>query len=190
MIILGIDPGTATTGYGVITCDGKGVCAVESGWISTSKDDGKEKRLISTFEQTRAVIKKHHPDIISIERLFFFINAKTAMTVAESGGVIRLAAALEKVPFVEYAPLAIKLEVAGTGKADKKMVKMAVRKLLKVRSPNKKRTHFDDVSDAFAVAICHAQKCVMVGRQRVEDGKLKTEGGRQRTEGRGRKTED
>jgi crossover junction endodeoxyribonuclease RuvC len=174
MIILGIDPGTATTGYGVISCDGKKICAVDWGWISTSKDDGKEKRLISTFQQTRAVIKKHKPDIVSIERLFFFINAKTAMSVAESGGVIRLAAALEKVPFNEYAPLAIKLEVTGTGKADKKMVKTAVRKLLNVRSPNKRRTHFDDVSDALAVAICHAQKCVMIGRQKAEDSGRKT----------------
>lgn len=161
MKILGIDPGTATTGYGLILCENNKILALESGWISTSKDDIKGKRLISTFEQTRAVIKKHRPDIVSIERLFFFINAKTAMAVAESGGVIRLAAALEKVPFIEYAPKAIKLEVAGIGNADKDKVKVAVRKLLHVRSPKKKKTHFDDVSDAFAVAICHAKKCVL-----------------------------
>lgn len=182
MKILGIDPGTATTGYGVITCDGKKLLAIDSGWISTSKDDDKGKRLISTFQQTRAVIKKHKPDIVSIERLFFFINAKTAMAVAESGGVIRLAAALENVPFVEYAPLSIKLEVTGTGKADKKMVKTAVRKLLNVRSPNKKRTHFDDVSDALAVAICHARKCVMVGRLKTDDGGRKAEDRKKKVE--------
>lgn len=179
MKILGIDPGTATTGYGVITCEGDKFCVIESGWISTSKDDEKNKRLISTFEQTRAVIIKHRPDIVSIERLFFFMNAKTAMAVAESGGVIRLAAALENVPFIEYAPKAIKMEVTGSGKADKKMIKTAVRKILKVRSPNKKRTHFDDVSDALAVALCYAKKCLLTTGQNdviynkvVETGKL------------------
>ena len=161
MIILGIDPGTATTGYGVITCNNKGVCAIESGWILTPKEDNKDIRLISAFNQTREIIKKFQPDIISIERLFFFANAKTAMNVAEFGGVIRLAAALEKIEVVEYAPLAIKSEVAGNGRADKKMVKSAVRKILKVRSPKKKKTHFDDVCDAFAVAICHAKKKIL-----------------------------
>ncbi|HNP89356.1 MAG: Crossover junction endodeoxyribonuclease RuvC [Microgenomates group bacterium ADurb.Bin219] len=165
MKILGIDPGTATTGYGVITCEKGKFCVIESGWISTSKDDGKGKRLISTFEQTRSVIQKHRPDIVSIERLFFFINAKTAMTVAESGGVIRLAAALENVPFIEFAPKSIKLEITGYGRADKTMVKSAVRKILNVRSPKKKKTHFDDVSDALAVALCYARKCLLSSDQ-------------------------
>lgn len=159
MIILGIDPGTATTGYGVVSCLKKGFKVLELGWISTSKDDGRDKRLVSTFKQTRAIIKKHQPDIVSLERLFFFINAKTAIAVAESGGVIKLASALEKVPFVEYAPLSIKMAVTGKGNADKELVKKAVRKMLKVRSPRKKKTHFDDVTDALAVAICHWQHC-------------------------------
>lgn len=161
MIILGIDPGVATAGYGVISCVGKKISAVDFGWISTSKEDEKGQRLISTFRQTRGIIKKHRPNVVSVEKLFFFINAKTAMLVAEFTGVIRLAAALEKVPVVEYAPLAIKMEVTGSGKADKKMVKSSVRKLLNVRSPKRKKTHFDDVSDALAVAICHARKSVL-----------------------------
>jgi len=161
MKILGIDPGVATSGYGIISCEKRKILTLESGWISTSKNDGKNERLISTFRQTREIIKKHHPDVISIEKLFFFINAKTVMSVAEFMGVIKLAAALEKVPVVEYAPLAIKMEVTGNGKADKKAVKSSVRKLLNIRSPKRKKTHFDDVSDALAVAICHAKKCVL-----------------------------
>jgi crossover junction endodeoxyribonuclease RuvC len=160
MIILGIDPGTATTGYGVVRCGEKNhYQVIESGWISTSKDDERDKRLLSTFKQTRAIIKKHRPNVIALERIFFSLNVRTAMSVAESGGVIKLASAIEKVPFTEYTPLTVKMAVTGKGKADKKLVKKTVRKLLNVRSPKKKKTHFDDVTDALALAICHWQHC-------------------------------
>lgn len=161
MKILGIDPGVATSGYGVILCHDLKIETIDSGWILTSKNDDKYKRLISLFQQTKHIIKKHSPDVISIEKLFFFANAKTAITVAEFTGVIKLAAALEKIPVVEYPPLAVKMEVTGNGRADKKEVKSSIRKLLSIRSPKRKRTHFDDVSDALAVAICHAKKTIL-----------------------------
>jgi len=164
MIIFGIDPGMATSGYGVVECKNRDIKVIEMGWLTTSKDDPKEKRLISLYKQTRSLLKKHKPDIISIERLFFFINLKTAMVVAEFGGVIRLAAAMENVPLIEYAPLSVKLEVVGTGKADKKMVKSAVKKILHVSSKKNKKTYFDDVADALAMTICHARKCNLIAR--------------------------
>jgi len=83
------------------------------------------------------------------------------MAVSESTGVIRLAATRKKVPVVEYTPMQVKKEVTGSGRADKKEMKKEVRKLLKFRSPNRKKTHFDDVCDALAVAICHARKSVL-----------------------------
>jgi len=137
---------------------------VDMGWLATSKDDPKEKRLISIYEQTRSLLQKHRPDVISIERLFFFINLKTAMVVSEFGGVIRLAAAMENIPLVEYAPLSVKLEVVGKGNADKKMVKQAVKKILHVSNPRNKKTYFDDVADALAMTICHARKCYLIER--------------------------
>ncbi len=158
MKILGIDPGTATIGIGLIECDGKNLSALDFGLIETSKDDGVGKRLSQIHTQMKALINKHKPDVIAIEKLFFFINAKTAMAVAESIGVIKLAAESEEMQIESYAPLQIKLVVAGSGKADKNMVKTAVRSLLKVRCKNKKKTHFDDSCDALAVAICYAKK--------------------------------
>ena len=179
MIIFGIDPGMATAGYGVVYCDGENLKAIDSGWIATSKDDPKEKRLISTFEQTRYLLQKHHPDIISIERLFFFGNQKTAMTVAEFGGVIRLAAAMENVPWIEYAPLSVKMTVCGSGKADKKQIKEEVKKVLKVKAQKNKKTYFDDVADALALAICHARKCELINWEapqkiKVQRSKIKS----------------
>jgi len=158
MKILGVDPGTATIGIGVIECEGTKLSAVDFGWIETPKENGTGERLLQIYNETRALIKKHKPDVIAIEKLFFFINAKTAMAVAESIGVIKLAAESEGKKVESYAPLQVKLTVTGSGRADKKMVKAAVRSILKVRSPKKKKTHFDDLCDALAVAICYAKK--------------------------------
>lgn len=158
MIILGIDPGTATVGIGVIECDGKKLSVLHSGWIETSKEDSAGKRLSQIHEQMRALIHQHKPDVLAIERLFFFINHKTAMAVAESIGVIKLAAESEGLQVISFAPLEIKYSVTGNGKADKEIMKSTVRKILNIRSPNKKKTHFDDLCDALAVGICYAKK--------------------------------
>jgi len=158
MIILGIDPGTATIGVGVIECDGLKLISKYFGWIETSKDDGAGKRLVQIHRETRKIIRTYKPDVLAIERLFFFINHKTAMAVAESIGVIKLAAEAEGIEVVSFAPLEIKSTVAGSGKADKSEIKVVVRKILNIRSPKKKKTHFDDLCDAMAVAICYAKK--------------------------------
>lgn len=163
MLILGIDPGTATTGFGLIQTDGhlKNLKLLDFGWIKTDKNEFRGKRLILIYNEITSLIKNHKPDILAIERLFFSANAKTAMSVSEATGVIRLAAAKMKVSVSEYAPMQVKMEICGTGRADKTMMKKAVRKLFSFRSPNHKKTHFDDVCDALAVAICHIKKSVV-----------------------------
>jgi crossover junction endodeoxyribonuclease RuvC len=158
MIILGIDPGTATIGIGLVEVDGERILPLHCGWIETSKEDAPEKRLAQIHLETEKIIEAHRPDIIAIERLFFFINYRTAMAVAESIGVIKLAAEHRGVSTVNLAPLEIKSWVAGNGKASKSDMKIAVKKLLGIKTPKGKKTHFDDLCDALAVAICCARK--------------------------------
>lgn len=158
MIILGIDPGKATSGYSLIEFDGDGISLLDFGWIETPKEEETPKRLLIISKEVEALIAQFSPDVLSIERLFFFANAKTVMGVSEAMGVIKMAAARKKVPVVDYAPLEIKRMVTGSGKSKKNEVKKAVRRVVKVRCPKKKKTHFDDVADAIAVAICHVKK--------------------------------
>lgn len=158
MIILGIDPGKATSGYGLIKVNGKELSLLDFGWIKTPKEEKTPQRLLTIAKEIEVLIKRFSPDILSMERLFFFANAKTVMGVSEAMGVIKMAAAKKKVPVVEYAPLEIKMVVAGNGRAKKDYIKKAIRKIVKIRCPNKKKAHFDDVADAIAVAICHARK--------------------------------
>lgn len=176
MIILGIDPGTATTGYGLLKSKNKGRTfeLLKFGWIKTPKEMVKGKRLNLIYQEITALCQNHQPEILSIERLFFATNVKTAMAVSEASGVIHLAATKKKVPVVEYTPMQIKKEVTGSGKADKEQMKKEVRKLLKFRSPNHKKTHFDDVCDALAVAICHARKSMVnLNKEQKEVNKTK-----------------
>jgi crossover junction endodeoxyribonuclease RuvC len=163
MLILGIDPGTATTGFGVLRTNEfpDKYELVDWGWIKTDKENLRGDRLVTIHEEMLVLLKKHKPDVLAIERLFFATNVKTAMAVSESLGVIRLAAAKQNIPVFDYAPMSIKLVVGGSGKADKILMKATVRKLLSIRAPNHKKTFFDDVCDALAVAICHHRKSML-----------------------------
>ena len=176
MKILGIDPGTATTGFGVLECDCDKVVPIDFGWIKTPKENGTGERLLQIFNELSAILEKHEPDVLAIERLFFFINAKTAMAVSESIGVIKMAAEKKKIQVVSYSPPDVKLTVTGNGRADKKEVKKSVLKILKLRSPKKKKTHFDDLADALAVAICYARKNMLIS----EDKQKSLKGGEKR----------
>lgn len=159
MRILGIDPGTATTGYGLIKFNGKLIPdLLEFGWITTDKDGLPGNRLNEIYQSTSRLIKKYNPDVLAMERLFFFSNHKTAMRVSQAQGVILLAAARARLEIFEYPPAQVKLAVGGSGRADKDIMKKAIRKIFKIRSPKKKKTHFDDAADALAVAYCHALK--------------------------------
>lgn len=160
MLILGIDPGTATTGYGIVRLNGKGNEVITWGLIETKKDGLKENRLDFIFEETSRLINKHKPDVFVIEKVFFATNAKTAIAVGQAQGVLLLAASKNKTKVVEYAPGTIKKMITGSGRANKKDIQKHVRKILgnRVKSDAHKKTHFDNAADALAIALTHAFK--------------------------------
>jgi crossover junction endodeoxyribonuclease RuvC len=160
MLILGIDPGTATTGYGVLEVKNKGYKALKFGLIETDSNGTPSKRLVNIHRQLSKIIKEYKPEILSIEKLFFATNRKTAMRVSQAVGVILFTAAKTNTKVVEYAPGTIKKIVAGDGRADKKKVQKEVRKHLgpQIKSRAHKKTHFDNEADAIAVALCHAMQ--------------------------------
>ncbi len=174
MIILGIDPGTATTGYGVIRVPDDilgrefnyDLELVDYGNISTSKDDLMTKRLVQLHHGIEGVIEKHKPDLIVIEMLFFGANTRTAISVGQARGVIMLSAGRHSVPIHEYTGPQVKLMVAGGGRADKKQVYEGVKKFLGKNGRKRKSLivpkggHLDDATDALAIAICHVLKLV------------------------------
>jgi len=155
MIILGIDPGTATTGYGVILKERKKVSVLEYGIIETEKNGSAEKRLLLIHKSIKKIIKRFKPNVVVIEQLFFANNAKTAMRVGQAHGVLLLSAAQTKVEISELPPALVKKTITGNGRADKKSVQKKLRSILgkKVKSLPKKKTHFDDAADALAVAL-------------------------------------
>lgn len=167
MLILGIDPGTATTGYGLLKVKSTGYEVLDFDLIETDKNGAPEKRLLIIHTQITKIIKKFNPDVMAIEKLFFATNAKTAMRVGQAQGVMLFSAAKSKIKVFEYAPGTIKKMVAGNGRADKKEVQKSLRKVLgaKIRSKKRKKTHFDNAADALAVALCHAYKSRRAGEQ-------------------------
>ncbi len=160
MLILGIDPGTATTGFGLVKLNGNGNEVVEWGLIETDKSLLKEKRLDFIFEETVSLINRHKPDVFVFEKVFFSNNAKTAIAVGQAQGVMLLAACKTKVRVEEYAPGTVKKMITGNGRANKKEVQVSIRKILgnRVKSVKHKKTHFDDAADALAIALTHAFK--------------------------------
>lgn len=168
MRILGIDPGTATTGFGCINVtdisalSGKGLEVIEWGLIETDKSLLKEERLEIIFEKTLKLIEKFSPDVFVFEKVFFASNAKTVIAVGQAQGVMLLAARKSNTYVAEYAPGTIKKIITGSGRANKKEVQTAVRKILgnKVKSEKHKKTHFDNAADALAIAMTHAMKIV------------------------------
>ena len=163
MKILGIDPGTATTGFCVIHVNGHEQYQVlDLGLVETSKDQPHGQRLQHIYDGVSKIIEMHQPEVVAIERLFFATNALTAIAVGQAIGVIKLAIHKHNLPVFDYTPMQVKLYVGGSGKADKKQMKMMVTKLLKVKAKKGRKSHFDDTADALAIAICHARKSIMV----------------------------
>ena len=151
MIILGIDPGTAATGFAIIKKQSE-LRAIDYGCIRTSPQFSTAERLKETHQQIAKLIKKHRPDIIAVEDIFFFKNLKTAIKVSEARGVALLSASQAKIPIAEYTPLQIKQAVTSYGRADKSQVQKMVKVLLNLKEIPKP----DDAADALAVAICCA----------------------------------
>jgi crossover junction endodeoxyribonuclease RuvC len=153
MITLGIDPGTALLGFGVIE-SGDDPRMIDYGAIATRSDHLMPDRLNELFEAMTSLLDQHRPDIVAVEQLFFARNVTTAIAVGQARGVILLAAARSKVSVVEYSPSEVKHAVVGYGKADKSQMQEMVRLILNLdRVP-----YPDDAADALAVALCHAQR--------------------------------
>ena len=151
-LALGIDPGTATTGYGLVrlTPDGS-LLAVQHGVISTPKDATPSERLEMLYRQLQAVLKQHKPDTAAVEKLFFSRNVTTALAVGQARGVVLLALQQASIDVFEYTPNEVKQAVAGYGSAEKRQVQEMVRALLQLDSIPRP----DDAADALAIAITH-----------------------------------
>ncbi len=150
MIILGIDPGYATVGYGVIREDGNRFQTLGYGAITTSPDLPFAQRLAVIYRDMGELIETYHPDYLSIEKLFFNTNITTGIEVAHARGVILLQAVQHCLPYKEYTPMQVKQAVVGYGKAEKKQVMLMTQSLLGL--PSLPRP--DDAADALAMAIC------------------------------------
>lgn len=152
MIILGIDPGTATTGFGLITEDAAGEARLlRYGVIQTPAGDPMPQRLRTIHQQVGALIAANSPDAVAIEELFFKRNVTTAITVGQARGVVLLAAAEAGAPVFEYKPAEVKQALVGYGSADKAQIQEMVRIMLGLAEIPRP----DDAADAVAVAICH-----------------------------------
>jgi crossover junction endodeoxyribonuclease RuvC len=149
--ILGIDPGIATTGFGIIQKQGNKIKAIDYGKIITTPKDKAPDRLKIIYKELKTIIKKHKPDVIAIEQLFFNKNTKTALTVGQARGIAMLSAANFNIPLYEYTPLQVKSAVVGYGRADKNQIKYMVKVLLNL----KEAPTPDDTADSLAIAICH-----------------------------------
>lgn len=152
MVILGIDPGFARVGWGVLEVQNSEFKIKNYGCIETSKDTASQERLVSVYKEICVLIKKYKPDALAIEELFFVNNAKTAFKVGEARGVIILAGAIQKIPVFSYTPLQVKIAVTGYGNADKTQVGRMIKAILKLKEMPK----LDDTADAIAVALTHS----------------------------------
>ena len=150
MITLGIDPGTAILGFGIVSGDDD-PRVVTYGVLRTTNDEPMPKRLVRLYDGVRDLIAAHHPDVLAIEQLLFGRNVTTAIAVGQARGVILLAAAQARMPVAEYKPAQVKEAVVGYGKADKPQMQEMVRILLGLPTV----PHPDDAADALAIAICH-----------------------------------
>lgn len=151
MIVLGIDPGLATMGYGVLNKDKGRIEVLDYGVVLTPKDESVPVRLAMIEEGVSALIEKYKPDEAAIEELFFNNNQKTAIAVAEARGAILLTCIKKIGRLYEYTPLQIKQGLTGYGRAEKQQIQHMVRVLLGLKSVPKP----DDAADALAVALCH-----------------------------------
>jgi crossover junction endodeoxyribonuclease RuvC len=152
VIVLGIDPGTASTGWGVVELQGNRLSSRGHGCIVTSAKDANHVRLRRIYDEARLLLRRFKPDVVAIEELFVNVNVKTALAVGQARGVLILAASdLDIAPY-EYSPLQIKMSVTGYGRASK----LQVQEMTKVLLGLERIPQPDHAADALAVAICHA----------------------------------
>jgi crossover junction endodeoxyribonuclease RuvC len=152
VIILGIDPGIAIVGWGVVDYRGNQFKTLGYGSITTPKEESTEMRLSRIYDDMNVILERYKPEAMAVEELFFNTNQTTAIRVAEARGVILLAAQRAGVPIFEYTPLQVKQSVVGYGRAEKKQVITMVSMMLGLQKPPKP----DDTADALAIAVTHA----------------------------------
>ncbi len=157
MLVLGIDPGTAITGFGLVRETEEGLVLVDCGVITTSAGQPLPARLQAVYHGLAELARRHQPDAAAVEELFFSRNARTALSVGHARGVILLALAEAGVPIFEYKPLQVKQAIAGYGAADKHQVQQMVTMLLNLDAVPQP----DDAADAVAVAVCHIHSAAM-----------------------------
>jgi crossover junction endodeoxyribonuclease RuvC len=164
MLVLGIDPGTAITGYGLVQGKDDDLTLVAYGAITTSSDWPLPERLQRIYQELTTLIKDQQPTTVAVEELFFSKNVRTALSVGQARGVALLAAANAGLPIHEYTPLQVKQAIAGYGRATKDQVQQMVRMLLALDSVPQP----DDAADAIAVAICHIHSAKLTAMLREE----------------------
>ncbi len=164
MIILGIDPGIAIVGYGVIEKTNRETKILDYGVITTNKDQTLPQRLELVYNGIVSLINKFKPDCVAIEELFFQNNQKTAIIVAEARGVILLACKQNIKHLYEYTPLQIKQSLTGNGRAEKQQVQYMVKAILNLKNIPKP----DDAADAIAVALCHSETNVFLSGTEIK----------------------
>jgi crossover junction endodeoxyribonuclease RuvC len=152
LIVLGVDPGTAVTGYGVVERSGGRLRAVDFGTLETPAAHELPQRLLAIHQGLEALIESHHPDLVAVERLFFNRNVQSAFAVGQARGAVLLTAAQHGLPVHEYGPHEVKLAVTGHGRAGKDQVQRMVQIVLGMATLPRP----DDAADALAVAICLA----------------------------------
>jgi crossover junction endodeoxyribonuclease RuvC len=152
VIVLGIDPGTARLGYGIVERQGSQLTMLEYGCVETTNDRPLEQRLLLIHEALTDLIETHRPEAMGVERLFFNKNVQTAMAVGQARGVVLLVGAQHGLPVFEYGPHEVKLAVTGYGRAPKDQVQRMVQLVLSMSQMPKP----DDAADALAVAVCTA----------------------------------
>lgn len=160
MIIMGIDPGTAITGYGVVKLENNRHIVLGFGAIRTTNKQSTPLRLETIYAELTDLVAEFHPDCIAIEELFFNKNVSTALAVGQARGVAILAGAHAGLPIAEYTPLQVKMAVTGYGRASKEQVAYMIKMLLGLAETPKP----DDVTDALAVCICHGHNANNWGR--------------------------
>ena len=158
MLVLGIDPGTAITGYGLVREDRAGLTLLDCGVVTTPAGHPLPERLQAIYQGLASVIQEHQPEAAAVEELFFSRNVRTALSVGHARGVTLLCLADAGLPVFEYKPLEVKQAVAGYGGADKRQVQEMVRMLLELDSVPQP----DDAADAVAVAVCHIHSARML----------------------------
>jgi crossover junction endodeoxyribonuclease RuvC len=164
VIVLGIDPGSATTGYGVVARASDGaVSLLECGVIRTEPGQSLALRLRQIYEGVSEVLARHHVDAVAVESVFYAKNVRTTVVLGHARGAALLAGAMRDLPVAEYAPAEVKNAIVGSGRATKEQMQFMVQQLLRLRTLPRPA----DAADAVAVALCHCQSAVLEQRLRA-----------------------